>query len=207
MIPIFVNLKKFKVCIFGFGEVGKRRLDKIISANPDKITLYTKEEIDEKILNYYKNLCNIEFITYNIDNMTDEDIRKIVKQHDFIITTIDEKNNKRIVNISKGLKKFVNSSTFERDINLIIPAYCFKDGIYFVVYTQGKSPLIAKNIRRLVENYIKNYDYEIDIQNNLRSFLKDDIPSQKDRKKILEEVFNNKNFKMELLELIRKYKK
>ena len=58
-----------------------------------------------------------------------------------------------------------------------------------------------------MENYIKNYDYEIDIQNNLRSFLKEDISSQRDRKKILEEVFNNKNFKMELLELIKKYKK
>jgi len=207
MIPIFVNLKEFKVCIFGFGEVGKRRLNKIISANPDKITLYTKEEIDEKTLNYYKNLCNIEFITCNIEDMTNEEIKEIVKQHDFIITTIDKENNKRIVSISKGLKKFVNSSTFERDINLIIPAYCCRDGIYFVVYTQGKSPLIAKNIRKLVENYIKNYDYEIDIQNNLRSFLKDNIPSQKDRKEILEEVFNNKNFKMELLELIKKYKK
>jgi len=207
MIPVFIKLKDFKVCIFGFGEVGRRRLNKIISGEPEKITLYTKEEIDRETKMYYKNICNIEFITCNVEELTEEDIEKIIKEHDFIITAIDEKNNRRIVNIARRFRKFINSSTFENDINFIIPAYCYKDGIYFVVYTQGKSPLIARNIRKLVENYIENHRYEIDLQNCLRDFLKEHILSQRDRRMILEEVFRNKEFKKELLNLIEKYRK
>lgn len=207
MIPVFIKLKDFKVCIFGFGEVGRRRLNKIISGEPEKITLYTKEEIDRETKMYYKNICNIEFITCNVEELTEEDIEKIIKEHDFIITAIDKKNNRRIVNIARRFRKFINSSTFEKDINFIIPAYCYKDGIYFVVYTQGKSPLIARNIRKLVENYIENHRYEIDLQNCLRDFLKEHILSQRDRRMILEEVFRNKEFKKELLNLIEKYRK
>lgn len=207
MIPVFIKLKDFKVCIFGFGEVGRRRLNKIISGEPEKITLYTKEEIDRETKMYYKNICNIEFITCNVEELTEEDIEKIIKEHDFIITAIDEKNNRRIVNIARRFRKFINSSTFEKDINFVIPAYCYKDGIYFVVYTQGRSPLIARNIRKLVENYIENHRYEIDLQNCLRDFLKEHILSQRDRRMILEEVFRNKEFKKELLNLIEKYRK
>jgi len=199
MIPIFIKLKGFKVCIFGFGEVG--------SGEPEKITLYTKEEVDRETKKYYEDICNIQFITCNVEDLREEEIEEIVKEHDFIITTIDERNNKRIVNIAKRFKKFINSSTFEKDINLIIPAYCYKDGIYFVVYTQGKSPLIARSIRELVENYIENRRYEIDLQSSLRSFLKENIPSQRDRKEILEEVFRNKEFRRDLLDLIEKYRK
>jgi len=207
MIPVFIKLKGFKVCIFGFGEVGRRRLDKIVSGEPEKITVYTKEEVDRETVDYYKNICNIQFITCNVENLKDKDIEEIVKEHDFIITAIDERNNRRIVNIAKRFKKFINSSTFERDVNFIIPAYCYKDGIYFAVYTQGRSPLIARSIRELVEKYIENHKYEIDLQSYLRDFLKGCISSQRDRREILEEVFRNKEFKKELLDLIGKYKK
>ena len=142
-----------------------------------------------------------------MEDLREEEIEEIVKEHDFIITAIDERNNRRIVNIAKRFKKFINSSTFERDVNFIIPAYCYKDGIYFVVYTQGRSPLIARSIRELVENYIEEHRYEIDLQSRLRSFLKECIPSQRDRKEILEEVFRNKEFRKELLNLIEKYRK
>ena len=206
MIPLFVDLKGSKVCIFGFGDVGKRRFNKILNANPDKITIYTKNIDQEEINKYENNYRNVEFVICDINNMSDDDLKDIIQKYDFIITAIDEKNNKRIVNISKKLNKFISSSTFEKDINIIIPAYCNVDGVYFTVYTEGKSPLMAKNIRKLVENYLKNHEYEILIQNTLRDFLKDNISSQKDRKKILEEVFKNEDFKREFLELINKYK-
>ncbi|WP_048058052.1 precorrin-2 dehydrogenase/sirohydrochlorin ferrochelatase family protein [Methanothermococcus okinawensis] len=206
MIPIFVNLEKFKVCIFGFGDVGKRRFNKLLNANPYKITIYSKDIDQEEINKYENNYRNVEFITCDINNLSNDDLKNIIQKYDFIISAIDEKNNKRIVHISKKLNKFISSSTFEKNINLIIPAYCNVDDIYFTVYTQGKSPLIAKNIRKLVENYLKNHEYDIDAQNSIRDFLKNNISSQKDRKRILEKIFKNKDFKREFLELVDKYK-
>jgi precorrin-2 dehydrogenase/sirohydrochlorin ferrochelatase len=140
-----------------------------------------------------------------VDNLNDDDLKSIINKYDFIITAIDEKNNKRIVKISKELNKFINSSTFEKEINVIIPAYCEVDGIYFSIYTGGKSPLIARNIRKLVEDYLKNHKDDVLIQNGLRDFLKCNIPSQNERKKVLEEMYKNEDFKREFLKLINRY--
>ena len=202
-----MDLEGFKICIFGFGNVGKRRFKKILNANPHKITVYakniSKEDID-KYKNNYNNI-NINFVNCDIDNLNDDDLKSIIDKYDFIITAIDEKNNKRIVKISKELNKFINSSTFEKEINVIIPAYCEVDGIYFSIYTGGKSPLIARNIRKLVEDYLKNHKDDVLIQNGLRDFLKCNIPSQNERKKVLEEMYKNEDFKKEFLKLIDRY--
>jgi len=206
MIPVFLKLKGFKVCIFGFGEVGRRRLKKILAGEPEKVTVYTKEEVDRETRRHYEDLCNIEFITCDLEELRDEDIQEIVKKHDIVIAAIDERNNRRIVKIAKKFKKFINSSTFEEDVNFVIPAYCYKEGVYFVVYTQGRSPLMARYIRELVERFIEKSKEEIDLQSNLRTFLKGCIPSQRDRREILEDVFKNEEFKRELLNLIERYK-
>lgn len=206
MIPVFIKLKGFKVCIFGFGEVGRRRLKKILAGEPEKVTVYTKEEVDRETRRHYEDLCNIEFITCDLEELRDEDIQEIVKKHDIVIAAIDERNNRRIVKIAKKFKKFINSSTFEEDVNFVIPAYCYKEGVYFVVYTQGRSPLMARYIRELVERFIEKSKEEIDLQSNLRTFLKECIPSQRDRREILEDVFKNEEFKRELLNLIERYK-
>ena len=207
MIPLFMDLEGFKICIFGFGNVGKRRFKKILNANPYKITVYAKnigkEDID-KYKNNYNNI-NINFVNCDIDNLNDDELKSIINKYDFIITAIDEKNNKRIVKISKELNKFINSSTFEKEINVIIPAYCEVDGIYFSIYTGGKSPLIARNIRKLVEDYLKNHKDDVLIQNGLRDFLKCNILSQSERKKVLEEMYKNEDFKKEFLKLIDRY--
>ena len=202
--------------MFGFGNVGKRRFKKLLNANPYKITVYakniSKEDIDKYKNNYNNynnhNNCNnihIEFINCDVDNLNDDDLKSIINKYDFIITAIDEKNNKRIVKISKELNKFINSSTFEKEINVIIPAYCEVDGIYFSIYTGGKSPLIARNIRKLVEDYLKNRKDDVLIQNGLRDFLKCNILSQSERKKVLEEMYKNEDFKKEFLKLIDRY--
>lgn len=213
MIPLFMNLEGFKICIFGFGNVGKRRFKKILNANPYKITVYTKniskeckeyKKYIDKYKNNYKNI-DINFINCNVDYLSNEELKNIIGKYDFIITAIDEKNNKRIVKISRELNKLINSSTFEKEINVIIPAYCEVNGIYFSIYTGGKSPLIAKNIRKLVENYLKTHKNEVFIQNGLRDFLKDTISSQKKRKKILEEMYKNEDFKRDFLKLVDKY--
>jgi len=206
MIPVFLKLKGFKVCIFGFGEVGRRRLKKILAGEPEKVTVYTKEEVDRETRRHYEDLCNIEFITCDLEELRDEDIQEIVKKHDIVIAAIDERNNRRIVKIAKKFKKFINSSTFEEDVNFVIPAYCYKEGVYFVVYTQGRSPLMARYIRELVERFIEKSKEEIDLQSYLRTFLKGCIPSQRDRREILEDVFKNEEFKRELLNLIKRYK-
>ncbi|MBA2862578.1 bifunctional precorrin-2 dehydrogenase/sirohydrochlorin ferrochelatase [Methanococcus maripaludis] len=201
MIPVFLELKGFNVLIFGFGNVGKRRFEKFLDSCA-KITVYSKS-IAKKDISKYENA---RFFECDVSNLSDEELYSIIKNHDIIITAIDEKNNKRIVSIAKSINKFINSSTFEKESNLIVPAYCSVDGVSFAVYTGGKSPIVAREIRKNVEEYLKNSEFEISFQNKLRDFLKNEIEDQNERKKVLENVFSDEKFKKELLELIEKHR-
>ncbi|MBB6402039.1 precorrin-2 dehydrogenase/sirohydrochlorin ferrochelatase [Methanococcus maripaludis] len=201
MIPVFLDLSGFNVLIFGFGSVGKRRFEKFLNSNAE-ITVYSKN-IDKRDISKYENA---RFFESDVTNLSDEELYSIIKSHDIIITAIDEENNKRIVSIAKSIKKFINSSTFEKESNLIVPACCEVDGVSFAVYTGGKSPIIAREIRKNVEGYLKNSEFELDFQNKLRDFLKSEIEDQNERKKVLETVFNDEKFKKELLELIEKHR-
>uniref|UniRef100_A9A8K2 precorrin-2 dehydrogenase n=1 Tax=Methanococcus maripaludis (strain C6 / ATCC BAA-1332) TaxID=444158 RepID=A9A8K2_METM6 len=201
MIPVFLDLERFNVLIFGFGSVGKRRFEKFLESRA-KITVYSKS-IDKKDITKYENA---RFFESDVNNLSDEELYSIIKNHDIIITAIDEKNNKRIVSIAKSINKFINSSTFEKESNLIVPACCNVEGVSFAVYTGGKSPIIAREIRKNVEEYLKNSEFEISFQNKLRDSLKNEIKDQNERKKILEKVFSDEKFKKELLELIKKHR-
>lgn len=201
MIPVFLDLKGFKVLMFGFGNVGKRRFEKFINAGSE-ITVYS-EKIDLEHISNYKNT---KFFETNVSNLSDEELYSIIKNHDIILTAIDEENNKRIISIAKNLKKFINSSTFENESNLIVPACSEVNGVSFAVYTGGKSPIIAREVRKLVDNYLKDSEFELELQNELRNFLKSEIKDQKERKEVLEKVFSDKKFKLELLELIEKHR-
>ncbi|MCS3901668.1 precorrin-2 dehydrogenase/sirohydrochlorin ferrochelatase family protein [Methanococcus voltae] len=216
MIPFFLDLKNFKVLVFGYGDVSKRRILKLIESNAN-IDVYSQENPFNISKKY-----NYEFISYtacNISKLTTYELENLIKKYDIIITCVDKKNNKRIVEISKNLKKMVSSSTFEPEINFIIPAFFKKDDICFSIYTGGKSPLIAREVRKLVQNYLSDYKSEIELQEQIRNLLKDNTLSysktdaddnlnfknQIDRKEILELAFKDEKFKGKILNLIEEY--
>ena len=84
MMPVFVNLEGFKVAIFGFGEVGKRRARKLLNASAD-IDVYSKTYDDE---GFEKK---INFIKCDVSEISNEDLEKIIKKYDIIVAAIDKK--------------------------------------------------------------------------------------------------------------------
>ncbi|MBP2201846.1 precorrin-2 dehydrogenase/sirohydrochlorin ferrochelatase [Methanococcus voltae] len=220
MIPFFLDLKDFKVAVFGYGDVSKRRISKLIESSA-KIDVYSLENVEISKDYTYKD---ITYKNCDINKLTNQELEALIKKYDIIITSIDKKNNERIVKISKNLKKMISSSTFESEINFIIPAYYKKDDICFSIYTGGKSPLVAREIRKLVQNYLNDNELEIEIQEKVRELLKNNgknkkenqngalfdtniFKNQSDRKEILELAFNDENFKRKILNLITEYSK
>lgn len=78
----------------------------------------------------------------------------------------------------------------------------------FAIYTKGKSPLIAREVRKLVENYLTHHEDQLILQSSVRDFLKNinSISDQRVRKEILEKIFDNERFREELLKLIERYR-
>jgi len=201
LLPVLLSFKGKKVVIFGCGSVGTRRAKKILK-NGGMVDIYSKEFSEE--IKSLKDRCdNLNLIKLDIEKLSDDELKKIITKYDFVITAIDPQINRKIVKIALSLDKFVNSSTNEEEINFIIPACTEVDGVIFSIYTGGKSPLIARNIRIIVENYLKSTDLEGIAK--FRDVLKEIIPNPKDRKKILEDLLKNEKFREDLKNLIEKW--
>lgn len=201
LLPVLLSFEGKKVAIFGCGSVGKRRAKKILKSG-GIVDIYSKE-FDDEIKKLKENNKNLNLIKVDVNQLSDEELKNIIKKYEFIITAINDEINKRIVKIAKDLNKFVNSSTKIEGVNFIIPAYTEVDEVIFSIYTKGKSPLIAKHIRIFVENYLKSTD--INMIAYIREFLKETIPKQRDREKILKKIFENEKFRTELKRLIEKW--
>ncbi|ENN95938.1 siroheme synthase [Methanocaldococcus villosus KIN24-T80] len=196
MLPILLSFENKKVAVFGCGEVGKRRALKILK-NGGNVDIYSKNFDNEikKIKNDRLKLINVD-----LNKLSDEELREIIKDYDFIVAAVNEEINRRIVKIANELNKFVNASNLMSGVNFILPAYTEVNGVIFSIYTRGKSPMLAKKIRILVENIIR--DQDISFLSEFREFLKEIVPNQKDRKKVIEELFNNKEFREELKKIV-----
>ena len=201
LLPVLLSFEGKKVAIFGCGSVGKRRAKKILKSG-GIVDIYSKE-FDDEIKKLKEKNKNLNLIKVDVNQLSDEELKNIIKKYDFIITAINDEINKRVVKIAKDLNKFVNSSTKIEGVNFIIPAYTEVDEVIFSIYTKGKSPLIAKHIRIFVENYLKSTD--INMIAYIREFLKETVPKQRDREKILKKIFENEKFRTELKRLIEKW--
>ena len=201
LLPVLLSFEGKKVAVFGCGSVGKRRAKKILKSG-GIVDIYSKE-FDNEIIKLKDNNKNLNLIKIDVNLLSDEELKSIIANYDFIVTAINEEINKRIVRLAKELNKFVNSSTKVEGVNFIIPAYTEVDEVIVSIYTKGRSPLIAKHIRIFVENYLKSYD--INTISHIREFLKETIPKQKDREKILKKIFEDEKFREELKELIKKW--
>ena len=201
LLPVLLSFEGKKVAVFGCGSVGKRRAKKILKSG-GIVDIYSKK-FDDEIKKLKEKNKNLNLIKVDVNQLSDEELKNIIKKYEFIITAINDEINKRVVKIAKDLNKFVNSSTKIEGINFIIPAYTEVDEVIFSIYTKGKSPLIAKHIRIFVENYLKSTD--INMIAYIREFLKETIPKQRDREKILKKIFENEKFRTELKRLIEKW--
>ncbi|WP_456419804.1 precorrin-2 dehydrogenase/sirohydrochlorin ferrochelatase family protein [Methanocaldococcus infernus] len=194
-LPTLLSFKNKKVAIFGCGNVGKRRAKKLLNAGAE-VHIYSKD-FDESLLNY----GNVKFFKIDLSKVGEEELKNIIKNYDFIVTAVNEEINKKISEIAIKLNKFVNSSTEE--LNFIIPACVVKEDIIFSIYTGGRSPILAREIRKMVEKYID--EGEIEFIGAFRKFLKDKVKDSKKRREILEKLFTNERFQEELLRLIEKW--
>ena len=110
---------------------------------------------------------------------------------DIVITASgDEELSKYIASLSKD--KLLNRSEKPEEGNLIVPTSFLIDDIEISIFTNGKSPLMAKELRKRIQATIKKEDLlEIKLQDYTRTLLKDKLDNQKDRKEILYNILND----------------
>lgn len=95
-----------------------------------------------------------------------------------------------VSNIAEG--KLVNRADYPYDGNIIVPTSFSIGDVEISIFTNGKSPLMARQMRKKIQSIITEEDIlEIELQDYARGQLKDIINDQKERRNYLYRIFED----------------
>ena len=185
MLPVVLNLKGKKVVVFGAGKVAERRIIKLMEAGAD-ITVISKE-FTEKI-----NKLNVKKVNMEINDKNFKNLEKYIENSDFIIAATNNKYiNDKIEEAARKHKKLVNRA--DKVSDFIFPAEIRYGDVVISISTSGRSPAIAKALKRRILNVLNKEDLDLlEIENFAREKLKELIKDQEKRREFLREILKSK---------------
>lgn len=169
LFPFFEDIDGKRLVIIGGGKVAKGKYERLrqftenitVIANESDIDGYVKKEFEEK------DLDNADCVIAATDNTElNEKIYFLCRQKNIPVNTVDNPD----------------LCTF------IFPSLIKRGDLTIGIATGGKSPLISKYIRQEIESILPdNIEGIIDEMSELREKLKNEIPDQAQRSRILKE--------------------
>jgi len=166
-------MDKIKVLIVGGGKIATEKLEKIVDFTTD-ITIIAPFICDEA--KEYTEKNNLTFILrkYELND---------IKEFDIIVVAVDDLGlQKEIFEECKLYNKLCNSVDSVDYCNFIFPAYIKKGGLTVSISTSGKSPAVAKHIKKYLANKIPD---EIGDFLEYMDGLRNSMPKGKERMEYL----------------------
>lgn len=177
--PLFIEMENKNVLVIGAGEVGSRRVRRFLKAGANVIVLGRKipEELEQLGAS-----CKPVF-----------EVRKWIEWSDIVIVaTGDRELNEEVTKLASH--KLLNRADNPEEGNLIVPSSFFIGDVQLCISTGGKSPLMARELRKKIQKVIKREDIlQLELQSFTRNILKEKVFNQKERRDYLYEVLNNEN--------------
>lgn len=174
---LYLKTSDLNVFILGTGEVATRRANKFLDhgANVRLAGTNLSGELEDK----GAVLCSTR------------DVEELVKWADLVVVASgDEELSNHISKIAGD--KLLNRADYPWDGNVIVPTSFEIGDVEISIFTNGKSPLMARQLRKKIQSIITEEDIlEIELQSYARSILKESVDDQKDRRKYLYEIFED----------------
>jgi precorrin-2 dehydrogenase/sirohydrochlorin ferrochelatase len=122
-------------------------------------------------------------------------IRQLDPKPDLLaVATSDHNLNAKLASCAKSEGFMIYVADNPAISDFILPAVSKIGEVRIAVSTGGKSPAMAKTLRERIERLITEEDLlHIELQEYLRAILKQEVSEQKDRKKILYRVLEDKH--------------
>ena len=174
---LYLKTSDLNVFILGTGEVATRRANKFLDHGANVRlagTNLTKELEDKGAV-----LCSTQ------------DVDELVEWSDLVVVA---SGNKELSEYVAGISgdKLLNRADYPQKGCIIVPTSFNIGEIEISIFTNGKSPLMARQLRKKIQSIITEEDIlEIELQDYARSILKESIKDQKERKKCLYEIFED----------------
>ena len=166
---LYLKTNDLKILILGTGEVATRRAKRFLDKNA-QVTL-VGNHLDESLKGAI---------------LKDEsEIDSLVKWADMIIVATE---NQKLIDYVSNISgdKLINRSDNPDLGNIIVPTTFTIDDVEISIFTNGKSPLMARELRKKIQSTITDEDIlKIKVQNYGRELLKNKINNQKKRRDYL----------------------
>ena len=174
---LYLKTSDLNVFILGTGEVATRRANKFLDhgANVKLAGNNLSSDLKEK----GAQLCS----TSEIDGL--------VEWADLVVVASADKELSGYVSSISG-DKLLNRADYPWEGNVIVPTSFGIGDVEISIFTNGKSPLMARQLRKKIQSIITDEDIlEIELQDYARLKLKDVVDNQKERRDYLYRIFED----------------
>lgn len=174
---IYLKTSNLNVFILGTGEVATRRANKFLDHGAN--VKLAGDNLADELVSKGAILCSTE------------DIDDLVEWSDFVVIASGDRTLSNYVS-KIAEDKLLNRADFPSEGNVIVPTSFNIGDIEISIFTGGKSPLMARQLRKKIQSIITEEDIlEIELQDYARNKLKGIVQDQKDRRKCLYEIFED----------------
>ena len=178
---LYLKTSGLKVFILGTGEVATRRANKFLDHGA--------------IVKLAGNSIDDELLMKGAELFSPDDADELVDWADLVVVASGDKQlSDYVSDISKD--KLINRADFPDGGDIIVPTSFSIGDIEISIFTNGKSPLMARQLRKRIQSIITEEDIlEIELQAYARSELKNVVENQKERRAYLYKIFEDEKIK------------
>jgi len=174
---IYLKTSDINIFILGTGEVATRRANKFLDHGAN--VKLEGSEISQELKSKGAQLASVD------------DIDELVEWANLVVIASGDKEMSRYVGEIAG-DKLLNRADFPDMGNVIVPTSFNIGDVEISIFTNGKSPLMARQLRKKIQSIITEEDIlEIELQNYARLILKEKLSDQKERRNYLYMIFDN----------------
>ena len=175
--PLYLEVEDKNVFILGTGEVATRRANRFLDKGANVVL------VGENI--------NSELLEKGAILKPSQNLEALVEWSDFVVVASgDRQLSDHVSKIASD--KLLNRADFPQKGNVIVPTSFNIGEIEISIFTNGKSPLMARQLRKKIQSVITEEDIlEIELQDYARSRLRDVLENQKERKEYLYKIFED----------------
>ena len=178
---LYFKTSNLNVFILGTGEVASRRANKFLDhgANVRLAGNNLSDDLKDKGADLY-----------SID-----DVDELVEWSDLVVVASgDVELSEHVSEIAQD--KLVNRADFPLKGDIIVPTSFEIGDVEISIFTNGKSPLMARQLRKKIQSIITEEDIlEIELQDYARLELKRVLKNQKERRQVLYEIFEDEKIR------------
>ena len=174
---IYLKTSNLNVFILGTGEVATRRANRFLDHGAN--VKLAGNAMEQELADKGAELCSAE------------DVDELVEWADLVVVASgDEDLSDYVSKISEG--KLINRADFPDRGNVIVPTSFEIGDVEISIFTNGKSPLMARQLRKKIQSIITDEDImEIELQDYARLKLKNVVEDQKESREYLYGIFED----------------